>query len=65
MLSFLTRVYRKLTDIFCWVLLIGFTVFMVIVFKESMEWLFDDWAVFVGVIAGLVIGFFVFKYFVF
>ena len=30
---------------------------MAIVFKESMEWLFDDWAVFVGVIAGLVIGF--------
>ena len=57
MLSFLTRVYRKLTDIFCWVWLIGFTVFMAIVFKESMEWLFDDWAVFVGVIAGLVIGF--------
>lgn len=57
MLSFLTRVYRKLTDIFCWVWLIGFTVFMAIVFKESMDWLFDDWAVFVGVIAGLVIGF--------
>ena len=57
MLSFLTRVYRKLTDIFCWVWLIGFTVFMAIVFNESMEWLFDDWAVFVGVIAGLVIGF--------
>ena len=49
MLSFLTKVYRKLTDIFCWVWLIGFTVFM--------DWLFDDWAVFVGVIAGLVIGF--------
>lgn len=57
MLSFLTRVYRKLTDIFCWVWLIGFTVFMAIVFNESMDWLFDDWAVFVGVIAGLVIGF--------
>ncbi len=57
MLSFLTRVYRKLTDIFCWVWLIGFTVFMAIVFKESMEWLFDDWAVFVGVIVGLIIGF--------
>lgn len=57
MLSFLTRVYRKLTDIFCWVLLIGFTVFMAIVFNESMDWLFYDWAVFVGVIAGLVIGF--------
>ncbi len=57
MLSFLTRVYRKLTDIFCWVWLIGFTVFMAIVFKESMDWLFYDWAVFVGVIAGLVIGF--------
>ena len=57
MLSFLTRVYRKLTDIFCWIWLIGFTVFMAIVFNESMDWLFDDWAVFVGVIAGLVIGF--------
>ena len=57
MLSFLTRVYRKLTDIFCWVWLIGFTVFMAIVFNESMDWLFYDWAVFVGVIAGLVIGF--------
>lgn len=57
MLSFLTRVYRKLTDIFCWVWLIGFTVFMAIMFNESMDWLFDDWAVFVGVIAGLVIGF--------
>lgn len=57
MLSFLTRVYRKLTDIFCWVWLIGFTVFMAIVFNESMDWLFDDWAAFVGVIAGLVIGF--------
>lgn len=57
MLSFLTRVYRKLTDIFCWVWLIGFTVFMAIVFNESMDWLFDDWAGFVGVIAGLVIGF--------
>lgn len=30
---------------------------MAIVFNESMDWLFDDWAVFVGVIAGLVIGF--------
>ena len=57
MLSFLTRVYRKLTDIFCWIWLIGFTVFMAIVFNESMDWLFYDWAVFVGVIAGLVIGF--------
>lgn len=57
MLSFLTRVYRKVTDIFCWVWLIGFTVFMAIVFNESMDWLFYDWAVFVGVIAGLVIGF--------
>ena len=57
MLCFLTSVYRKLTDIFCLVLLIGFTVFMAIVFNESMDWLFDDWAVFVGVIAGLVIGF--------
>ena len=57
MLSFLTRVYRKLTDIFCWVWLIGFTVFMAIVFKESMYRIFYDWAVFVGVIAGLVIGF--------
>ena len=57
MLSFLTRVYRKLTDIFCWVWLIVFTVFMAIVFNESMDWLFYDWAGFVGVIAGLVIGF--------
>ena len=52
LVSFFTRLYRGLTEVFCWILLIGAAIGMGIVFADSFRF---DGAAFVGGIVGLLI----------